>query len=170
MDLKFHIAEALKDHYRGLIAEARNAEVEAAKTANAIKEESRKKEDSKSAAEFGRRVLEHQARRERAVRELEALVQFMARGIKRLPSQSKIGLGAMVDVSVEGEAEGEQRTVFLLPVGAGTKLKGPDGDGLVTIITPESPVGRALVGATAGDDFEIVIDGKDTEWTIEFVS
>ena len=170
MDLKSYLIDALKDRYQIWIAEARKAEVQSAETADAIKKEARRKEDSKSAVEFGRRALEHQTRRARAVRELEILLQFTAGGIRHFSSQAKIEVGALVDVSVEGEAEGEQRTIFLRPVAAGTRLSGPDGDGIITIITPESPVGRALMGAVMGDHFEIVIAGEDTGWTVEFVS
>ena len=48
----------------------------------------------------------------------------------------------------------------------GEELSGPGGDGWVQVVTPRSPVGKALVGAGEGDSFEIVVDGRDREWTV----
>ena len=39
-------------------------------------------------------------------------------------------------------------------------------NGFVSVVTPSSPVGRALQGARAGDSFEVVIRGRDREWTV----
>jgi transcription elongation GreA/GreB family factor len=61
-------------------------------------------------------------------------------------------------------AEGSDQV--MLPVGAGTELAGPGGDGFISVITPNSPIGRALQGSRAGDSFEIVIHGRDREWTV----
>ena len=69
-------------------------------------------------------------------------------------------------MSVEaGEAE-EERSLFLLPVGAGEELEGPGGDGFVAVATPSSPIGRALLGARVGDSVEVVVAGRDSEWTV----
>ena len=35
-----------------------------------------------------------------------------------------------------------------------------------TVVTPASPVGQALVGRCAGDDFELVARGAMREWVI----
>jgi transcription elongation GreA/GreB family factor len=54
----------------------------------------------------------------------------------------------------------------MLPVGAGTELEGPGGDGFISVITPASPVGKAIEGARAGDIAEVVVAGSDREWTV----
>ncbi|MGY8738844.1 MAG: GreA/GreB family elongation factor [bacterium] len=77
-----------------------------------------------------------------------------------------MNIGAIVDVRIEDEVGEEERTLFFLPVGAGEELSGPGGDGFVVVVTPKSPVGSALMGARAEDSFEIVIDGRDREWTV----
>ena len=84
-----------------------------------------------------------------------------------MPAAGDVGaVGALVDVHIESEDGEEERTLFLLPVGAGNELTGPGGDGFISVVTPNSPVGRALMGSRVADSFEIVIDGKDREWTV----
>ena len=51
-------------------------------------------------------------------------------------------------------------------MGAGTELTGPGGDGFIQVIGPDSPVGRALMGACVGDDVEVVVAGRDREWSV----
>ena len=65
---------------------------------------------------------------------------------------SPIALGALV----ESEEDGESRAFFVAPHGGGTAL----GSGTVQVITPQSPLGRALIGKRLGDDCEITIAGK----------
>ena len=59
----------------------------------------------------------------------------------------------------------DERTFFLLPVGAGTELTGPGGDGFLSVITPASPVGRALMGRRAGDCIEVTLAGEVHEYS-----
>jgi hypothetical protein len=61
------------------------------------------------------------------------------------------------------------RTFFIAPVGAGIELTGPGGDGYLTVVTPSSPIGRAVMGCEAGDVVEIVAAGEKREWTVSFV-
>src|SRR5712675_2302808 len=39
----------------------------------------------------------------------------------------------------------EGRTFFLAPVGGGVTLTGPGGDGHLSVVTPISPIGRAVL-------------------------
>jgi transcription elongation GreA/GreB family factor len=163
---KRHFIEELKRHYGEIIAGAREAEVGTAEAAVTLRGEARGREDTKGASEFGRMADDHRERRERAKREVDALLRFSERGLRSLPPDSKAGLGALVDVSIEGEDGSEERTYFLLPVGAGTELLGPGGDGFISVVTPESPVGRGLMGAVVGDGFEISTRDHEREWTV----
>jgi transcription elongation GreA/GreB family factor len=70
-------------------------------------------------------------------------------------------------VEVEDEALG--RTFFLAPVGAGIALSGPGGDGFLSVVTPVSPIGKAVLGHRVGDSVEVIVDGETREWTITFV-
>jgi transcription elongation GreA/GreB family factor len=163
---KQHFIEELKLQYQQLISGARHAESEAEETAGAILADSRRRDDAKSAASQARMAAGHKQRRLRALSELEKLVAFATGGVRDFRPDARIDLGALVDVSVEGEEGPEERTLFLLPVGAGSELKGPGGDGFVSVVTPSSPIGRALKGALAGDSFEVEIQGRDREWTV----
>ena len=163
---KQFFVEALKAHYQETISGARLAETRAAQAAADIQNEARRKEDAKGAVESNRLAAGHRARRERAAKELEALIAFASRGVHAYTSDAPVRLGCLVDVSVETDEGSEERTLFVLPVGAGTELEGPGGDGFISVITPASPVGKAIEGARAGDVVEVVIAGKDREWTI----
>lgn len=65
-----------------------------------------------------------------------------------------IGLGALVEALVDDD----ERTFFLAPAGGGEKLT-VDGQ-TVHVLTPASPVGRALVGKRADDELELRIAGR----------
>ena len=114
----------------------------------------------------GRLSSGYRRRRKQAVTEMEALLDFAEKGIKRFQPTDKVGLGAMVDVRIEDDAGEEERTLLVLPVGAGEELSGPGGDGWVQVVTPRSPVGKSIIGAREGDSFEVVVDGRDREWTV----
>lgn len=61
-------------------------------------------------------------------------------------------VGALIDAE---EEDGEQSLFFLAPEGGGSKLKGG-----VQVLTPASPLGRALLGKRAGDEVELKLAGK----------
>ncbi|HEY3817541.1 MAG TPA: GreA/GreB family elongation factor [Polyangiaceae bacterium] len=61
-------------------------------------------------------------------------------------------LGALVTV----EEDGEESTLLLASGGGGARLAG----GTVQVVTPPSPLGRALLGKQAGDEAEVVAAGK----------
>ena len=61
-------------------------------------------------------------------------------------------LGALV-VTEEDGAEG---VLWLAPYGGGSRLAGDR----VQVVTPRSPLGRALVGKRAGDECEVALAGR----------
>lgn len=166
VDRKAWFVEELKKHYQRAIASAREAEVNAATAADEVRKQARNRDDAKAAVEPGRMAEGHRKRRQRAARELDTLMEFARGGLRRFGPDSKVGLGALIDVSIEGDEGTEERTLLLLPVGAGSELHGPGGDGFISVIGPHSPVGRALLGASAGDVVEVVVAGHDREWTV----
>jgi transcription elongation GreA/GreB family factor len=163
---KSHFLNELRKHYQAIITGAQRAELSAAQAAAAIHAEARKSEDATGAAGEARLAAGHRRRREQAQAELEALLAFEHKGVPNFGPKSAADLGALLDVSIEGSGGTEERTVFLLPVGAGTELQGPGGDGFLSVITPNSPVGRALRGARIGDSVEVEIQSKSSEWTV----
>ncbi|MNN69758.1 hypothetical protein D3C81_1855700 [compost metagenome] len=55
-------------------------------------------------------------------------------------------------VTLEDE-DGQQRRLFLGPEAAGLKIG--DGDELVTVITPRSPLGQQLMGKRVDDEVSL---------------
>jgi len=169
MDIKAYFIGELKKVYSERIAAAARAEGEAAQEAERDPTEERRDAANESALQ-GRLATGHRKRRLRAVSEMEYLIDFVEKGMPRYRPGDRVGLGALVDVRIEDEEGVEERTLFVLPSGAGVELTGPGGDGFVVVVTPNSPVGKSLMRARAGDEFEIVIDGRDREWCVTDVS
>lgn len=98
----------------------------------------------------------------------EALAEELGR-FERLPSaplsdDDPIASGALVGLDVEGS----ERVVFVAPQAGGTKVV---VDGVeITVVTPSSPVGRALIGKRVGDDFVLSIRGTEREHVVEAVA
>jgi len=62
-----------------------------------------------------------------------------------------IALGALVTVSEDGE----HKQLFIAPHGGGSVLAGG-----VQVVTPSSPLGRALLGKRVDDDVELRLPGR----------
>jgi transcription elongation GreA/GreB family factor len=72
-------------------------------------------------------------------------------------AESPIALGALVTI----EERGAKRLVLIAPAGGGIKLA--SAGQAVHVVTPSSPLGRALVGARAGDDVSLERDGREQD-------
>ncbi len=145
---------------------AHRAEAEAREAARSLATESEKREDGRAAIEYGSLATGQAARARRLAEELSALEALRAGGLPRFGPRSPVALGALVDVQTEDEEGFSERTFFVLPVGAGTELTGPGGDGFLSVITPASPVGRALLGKRTGETAEVTLAGEVREWTV----
>jgi transcription elongation GreA/GreB family factor len=122
-----------------------------------------KREDARAAHQLQTLGGAQQRRAQKALAEVDALATF------RPPTQmSTIAVGAIVEI--EDEETGEGRTFFLAPVGAGMTLSGPGGDGLLSVVTPASPIGKAVLGRRVGDVVDVVVEGEPRGWQISFVS
>lgn len=166
VDIKTFFIDELKCIYQERIAGAARAEAEAGEDSDPARHDKRRREDAKEAALQGRLATGHRRRRKQAVSEVERLLEFAEGGVRRFKQSDRIDLGALVDVRIEDETGEDERTLFFLPVGAGVELHGPGGDGFVVVVTPKSPVGKFLWRARRDDSFEIVVDGRDREWTV----
>lgn len=58
----------------------------------------------------------------------------------------------------------DETTYFLVPHGGGQKLDG------VVVVTPLSPIGRAILGREEGDTVTVVLRGKPRDLTISAVA
>jgi transcription elongation GreA/GreB family factor len=121
-------------------------------------------EDARAAHQLASLGRAQQQRAEQALAEIDRLAQFRP---PPLPGTAAIGVGAIVEV--EDADSGEGRTFFLAPVGAGITLTGPGGDGHLSVVTPASPIGRAVLGRRSGDVVDISVDGDLREWAITYV-
>jgi len=158
---KRELIEQLYAHLRDAQGVARRAEAAASEEARDGASASEKRESARVALENQSLAKGQAQRAERTQAELQALSRFQAPAVVR----GKVELGAIVEV----EDGGEGRTFFLAPVGAGVELAGPGGDGFLSVVTPASPVGRAVLGRSVGESIEVVVRGEPREWTITWI-
>jgi len=122
------------------------------------------RDEAKSGAD--RAVNLAKATTNRSAAAIEATFALESFRAKPLKPRDPISLGAVVEIE-DGLAG---KTLFLAPAGAGEELTGPGGDGYFHVITPQAPLGRALMGKRVGDVIETMVKGELTEWTITFVA
>jgi transcription elongation GreA/GreB family factor len=162
MDKTFLI-EQLATRLRASLSVARKTEQVAAAEVREGATPAEKREDARVAVESSMLAGAEAVRADRTLLELSTLAKFRPPAFAR---SARIALGAVVEV--EDGAEGQ--TFFLAPVGAGIELSGPDGDGFLSVVTPLSPIGKAVLGRRVGDTIEVEVRGEAHEWTITYVS
>ncbi len=161
LDLVAQLARQLGDSARAALSARDSAVLEAREGATPDE----KREDARAAHQLETIGRQQQRRAQNALAEIDALARFRP---GPLPREAAIALGAIVEI--EDEDTGEGRTFFLAPVGAGITLTGPGGDGLVSVVTPASPVGRAVLGRRLGDVVDVTVEGALREWQISYVA
>ncbi len=159
-DLVGQLQRQLETSARAALS-ARNAVVQEARDGATPDE---KREDARAAHQAQSMGSAQQKRAQTAIASADALATFKP---PELPPTAKIGLGAVVEI--EDAESGEGRTFFLAPVGAGITLLGPGGDGDLVVVTPTSPIGRAVIGRGSGDIVDVTVDGDVREWQITYV-
>jgi transcription elongation GreA/GreB family factor len=95
----------------------------------------------------------------------EQLQRLRAEKVAASAPDAPIANGALVLVEVE---DGARRALFVSPYGAGMVLR--VGGVEITVVTPASPMGQALLGKQAGDDFELAARGALRSFVIEAVA
>jgi len=121
---------------------------------------SEKRDDARTALEFSNLARAQGRRALAAKEELSRIESFRPRS-----AGDRVTLGDIVEIE-DGETG---RTIFLAPVGAGIELTMPDGDGFVTVVTPASPIGKAILGREIGDTVEISVKGDERDWTVTYI-
>jgi len=100
-----------------------------------------------------------QARRMEEIRQARAAYQQL------LLRDYDPALGIQVSNLVTLEADsGSCQRLFLGPEGAGLKIG--QGEQLVTVITPRSPLGQSLMGKREDDDVSLVLGGKQQHFVV----
>lgn len=148
---------------RGQLNVVRRAGTDAQQAVRDVATEQEKKADARQSIEFGSLATGHLRRARQLTEEIEALEHLPAAALGR---QERIGIGSIVEIEDEESHEG--RTFLVLPVGAGEELT-VDGDGLLTVATAHSPIGRAVVGHRQGDSVQVTLQGEPKDWTITYV-
>jgi len=161
---KAPLVNQLSDLLRQSVRVARTAGKDAAQEAQHGATPAERRENAMASREYAN-LAKGQTRRAAAVnRELEQLERFHP---QPLSARARVELGAVVEI--EDDESGEGRTFFLAPVGAGRVLTGPDGDGVISAVTPASPVGAAVLGRRRGDVVDVTVKGEVREWLITYV-
>lgn len=123
-----------------------------------------KREDARAAHQLASMGKQQQRRAQIAMADVDRLLQFKP---APLPARAAVEVGAIVEI--EDADNGEGRTFFLAPVGAGVTLTGPGGDGHLSVVTPVSPIGKAVIGRRTGDVVDVTVEGEVREWQITYV-
>ena len=92
-------------------------------------------------------IAQGQANRAQEIR--QALEVYRALALQPFDQGTPIRLTALVTLEDE---QGRQRLVFLGPWAGGMKI--PAGEGEVVVVTPNSPLGRGLLGRLCGDELQ----------------
>jgi transcription elongation GreA/GreB family factor len=141
------------------------ADLEAAERAQRITTEGATHEEARPENDKDTRALEQsylargQAQRVEQLR--SELATVLALKPRSFPEGALIALGALVVV----EEDSDLRTLLIAPARGGTELSGQ-----VQVVTPTSPLGRALLGKSAGDLCEVRLPQKLREISIVSVA
>ena len=149
-DLRDQLLAQLEDQ----LATARAAH--AAATEGAISDEARPENDKDTRGLEQSYLARGHAQR---VADLETAVAVTAK--MTVEPLAKVAIGALVVV----EEDDRERAIYVAPHGGGLVLAGE-----VTVVTPTSPMGRALLGKSADDECELVAGGVQRTLVIAEVS
>jgi transcription elongation GreA/GreB family factor len=69
-------------------------------------------------------------------------------------------------VQLEQADDEERRWYFIAPAGGGNKLQLEPAGICVDVLTPQAPLGRALLGRYVGDEVTIAAGPRKREWII----
>ena len=125
--------------------------------AAATHEEAKPENDKDTRAIEASYLARGQAERVRVLEQESNALEFLP--LRAFKLDDTVALGALV----EAEVDGEQAVYFLAPCSGGERVND------VQVVTPLSPIGRALVGRTAGESLEVKIASKVRELAIAFV-
>jgi len=87
-----------------------------------------------------------------------ALAAVQAMSLRPFRDDQPIAIGALVLV----EEDDQERLFFVAPEGGGTAL----ADGAVQVVTPRSPLGRALLGKCVGDACSLSVASRTRELVV----
>lgn len=83
-----------------------------------------------------------------------------AQTTQKIKNENVIAISALVEVLLNDKTQ----FLLLMPLGGGQTLKFLDN--LIQVVTPNSPLGKALIGHSVGDSITIVAGGTNREYEI----
>tara|TARA_Y100001968_G_scaffold311715_1_gene334095 strand:- start:2034 stop:2531 length:498 start_codon:yes stop_codon:yes gene_type:complete len=147
------LIDQLEQQVGGMARRARDV------AASATHEESRPESDKDTRAIEESYLARGQARQ---AAEAEAALQMLrAVRLRHFDQDSDIALAALVLLQDE---EGEGRTVFIAPAAGGSRVELQGHR--IHVVTPASPLGRALIGKQLDEDVELLAGGRSRSWSI----
>ncbi len=160
---RYALIDQLAAHYHRKAAETEQIADNAQEAVCSVATAAEKREDARTTVEYGSLATGQQRRLRQIREELACLITFRNKPLPHFNRNQAVALGAIVDLLAEDE---EERTFVILPVGAGTELTGPHGDGLISVLTPASPIGKGLMGKKVGEGVDVQIRGAWHSWTV----
>lgn len=154
-ELRRLLVQAL-EHERDTVAAAQRRTAE-----GVTHEDNRPEGDKDMRSTEASYVARGQAMRVRALE--DDLAKVVGMTLRGFDDEAPVALSAIVELA--GDAG--RSTVFVAPAGGGTRLA-LGGGATLQVVTPASPLGKALVGARAGDEVEVHKGG--TIETLEIVA
>jgi transcription elongation GreA/GreB family factor len=143
----------LRDQIASEIAIAVRAAKDSASAAT--HEEAKPENDKDTRSTESSYLARGQAERVRDLERTDNALQFLD-----LPACTVVAAGALAEL----ESDDGRHTYFMAPLGGGMKttLEGTE----IQVITPQSPLGHALLGRHAGDTVELRLRGTKREYEI----
>lgn len=148
--------EALKNELKEILERALETATRAQKTTHeaATHAEAKPENDKDTRALEQSYLARGQAKR--VVELTSALRDVVGMKLRSFAEDDIVALSAVVETTEDDDAE---RVLFMCPGGGGTSL----AQGQVQVTTPDSPLGQALLGKTAGEAIEVTLAGKKRE-------
>lgn len=124
-------------------------------------------EESKPEDQYDTRGLEASylagAQAERALQIQKLISQFRLMSPLEAAAGASIGPGMLVEL----ESDGRKSLYFLAPQGGGLSVRIAGRP--IQVLTPQAPLGEALLGRRAGDSVEVEVQGSEREYIIASV-
>ncbi len=152
LDEKKAIVRALREKLTSEVAALARAQADA--MAAATHEEAKPENDKDTRAIEASYLARGQAERVRVLEQESNALEFLP--LRAFKDDDPVSLGALVDAEVDGGAT----VYFLAPCSGGERVND------VQVVTPLSPIGRALVGRSAGESVEVKMAAKMRELEI----
>lgn len=153
--------QALLNQFVNLI----QADLEVAKKAALHAYEAAIHEESKPEDPYDTRGLEASylagAQSNRAAELEELLAIYRNVDIKEFSKKDIIASTAVIELHSE---EGKQTFCLMMPKGGGMSVKFDDKQ--IQVVTPQSPLGRAMLGKLVGDDIDVRVQNAVREYEI----